>query len=126
MDYETIEKELKEMRLSKMAEEHTYRSVREDIVREYLDRKLPENWKDMSQFERKVWLDDSDNEGEILRDRICLLEIWVEALGGDRLNFSNQDQRELKAIMDHIGWVRSGNGRFGVYGFQRCYQRNKN
>lgn len=107
-------------------EEHTYRSVREDIVKEYLDRKLPENWKDMSQFERKVWLDGNDNEGEVLRDRICLLEIWVEALGGERLNFSNQDQRELRAIMDHIGWVRTGNGRFGVYGFQRCYQRNKN
>lgn len=107
-------------------EEHTYRSVREDIVREYLDRKIPENWKDMSQFERKVWLDDADNEGKVQRDRVCLLEIWVEALGGNRLQFSNSDQRELKAIMDRIGWERKGNARFGsIYGFQRAY-RNPN
>lgn len=104
-------------------EEHTYRSVREDIVREYLDRKLPENWKDMSQFERKVWLDDADNEGIETRECISLLEIWVEALGGERLNFSNQDQRELKAIMDHIGWPKgkAPRQRGREFGKQRVY-----
>lgn len=104
-------------------EEHTYRSVREDIVREYLDRKIPENWKDMSQFERKVWLDDADNEGIETRECISLLEIWVEALGGERLNFSNQDQRELKAIMDHIGWPKgkAPRQRGREFGKQRVY-----
>lgn len=104
-------------------EEHTYRSVREDIVREYLDRKLPENWKDMSQFERKVWLDDADNEGVEERDCVSLLEIWVEALGGERLDFSNQDQRELKAIMDHIGWPKgkAPRQRGREFGKQRVY-----
>lgn len=104
-------------------EEHTYRSVREDIVREYLDRKLPENWKDMSQFERKVWLDDANNEGIETRECISLLEIWVEALGGERLNFSNQDQRELKAIMDHIGWPKgkAPRQRGREFGKQRVY-----
>lgn len=104
-------------------EEHTYRSVREDMVREFLDRKLPENWKDKPIPERIEWLSQPDNEGTVIRDTVCLLEIWCELFEGNRRNFTNIDQREFKAIMDHIGWERVGNARLGPYGFQRAYQR---
>ena len=106
-------------------EEHTYRSVREDLVREYLDRKLPENWKNMSIFERTQWLDNPDNVGAVTRDRVCLLEIWCEVFNGNRNNFTNADQREFKAIMDHIGWHKGNAPRSAghAYGKQRVYLR---
>ena len=109
--------------VEQMQEEHTYRSVREDLVRSYLDRKLPSDWGAMGIAARSVWLEESSNEGTEDRMRVCLLEIWCELFNGNRSNFTNQDQRELKAIMDHIGWEKSGNGRQGPYGFQRVYRR---
>ena len=79
----------------------------------------------MTLFERKSWLENPDNQGTVERDRVCLLEIWCEVFDGSKLSFSNQDQREMKAIMTRIGWVRSkSNLRLGaIYGMQRCYLR---
>ncbi len=117
-----LDKELTET-ATKIQDDHTYHSVREDLVRDYLERKLPEGWKDMTLFERKSWLENPDNQGTVERDRVCLLEIWCEIFDGSKLSFSNQDQRELKAIMTRIGWERKGNARFGnIYGFQRAYR----
>lgn len=105
-----------------MQDQHTYRSVREDMVRDYLERKLPEGWKDMDIYARIQWLEDPKNEGTIERTRVCLLEIWCEVLNGAKNRFTNTDQRELKAIMDHIGWIREGTVR-SIYGKQRSYRR---
>ena len=117
-----LDRELTET-ATRIQDDHTYHSVREDLVRDYLERKLPEGWKDMTLFERKSWLENPDNQGTVERDRVCLLEIWCEVFDGNRVNFGNADQRELKAIMTRIGWDRKGNARFGAfYGFQRAYR----
>lgn len=57
------------------------------------------------------------------RTRVCLLEIWCEVLNGSKNKFTPVDQRELKAIMESIGWVRTKNPlRFGgIYGRQKAY-----
>ena len=114
--------------VEQMQEEHTYRSVKEDLVRDYLDRKLPSDWKDMSTMSRVAWLDDQTNEGTETRDRVCLLEIWCELFGGNKTNFTNVEQRELKSIMDHIGWEKGASPRQSGpgYGKQRCYIRPGN
>lgn len=108
-------------------EEYTYRSVREDMVREYLDRKLPANWLDMEVGARVQWLENPKNEGVEERDCVSLLEIWCEVFNDVKVRFSNSDQRELKAIMDHIGWKRTGaiRVRGASYGRQRVYLRPK-
>lgn len=79
----------------------------------------------MTLFERKSWLENPDNQGTVERDRVCLLEIWCEVFDGGKLSFSNQDQREMKAIMTRIGWERSkSNLQMGpAYGKQRAYLR---
>lgn len=117
-----MEPELEKEVLS-VQEEHTYRSVREDIVRDYLDRKLPDGWKNMDLPSRVMWLKDSDNEGTETRECVSLLEIWCEVFEGNRLNFTNSDQREMKAIMEHIGWERgkAPRQRGSAYGKQRVY-----
>ena len=35
------------------------------------------------------------------------MEIWVEVFNGARGNFPNTEQREINAILDHLGWERT-------------------
>lgn len=88
-------------------EAHTYRSVKEDQIYNYLERKLPDNWYEMSQSQRVLWLDEPKNVGTVRRDKVCLMEIWVEVFNGARGNFPNTEQREISAILDHLGWERT-------------------
>lgn len=113
---------------AQVQEDYTYRSVREDLVRDYLDRKLPEDWNKKEIYERQQWLADSENVGTVTRDKVCLLEIWCEVFSGNRTNFTNTDQREVKAIMDRVGWEKAKAPRqCGTnYGKQRVYVRNGN
>ena len=110
---------------AEVQEEHTFRSVREDLVRDYLDRKLPENWKDMELYERIQWLENPANTGTVVREKVCLLEIWCEVFNGSKNSFTNADQREMKAIMDRVGWRKADAPRqCGIsYGKQRVYIR---
>ena len=110
---------------AEVQEEHTFRSVREDLVRDYLDRKLPENWKDMELYERIQWLENPGNQGTVTREKVCLLEIWCEVFNGNKTSFTNTDQREMKAIMDRVGWRKAEAPRQcgKAYGKQRVYLR---
>lgn len=115
-----------EKKATEAQEEYTYRSVREDLVRNYLDTKLPKGWKDMDLGSRIQWLNDTDEDrvqGTEVRDCVSLLEIWCEVMQGSRIKFTNSDQRELKAIMDHIGWPKgkSPRQRGPEYGKQKVY-----
>lgn len=87
-------------------EEHTYRSVRESLINNYLERKLPMGWYDMDIADRILWLS-SDEEGVFERTKVCALEVWVECLGGNKNNFPNLDQREVKSVLDSLGWIRT-------------------
>lgn len=110
-----------------MQKEHTFTSVREDMVRDYLDRKLPDGWKDMDLYARTQWLEDPKNKGEDIRDCVSLLEIWCEVLNGAKNKFTPADQRELKAIMESLGWNKgpAPRQRGACYGKQRVYLNPK-
>lgn len=115
-----LEEELEKVAMEKQ-EEHTYTSVRDEQIANYLDRLLPEGWEAMTATQRKIWLDDEENVGTVRRDKVSMLEIWVEALGGGVNNFSNVDQREVRAIMSRLKWERSKNPMScrGSYGYKK-------
>lgn len=110
---------------NEMQEEYTYRSVKYDQIAEFLELELPEGWKDLDVTARRMWLDIRDKPGVQKRDKVCLLEIWMEVFEGTRSNFPNTDQREIADILLKIGWVKGkANRRFGKeYGQQRPYLR---
>ena len=60
---------------------------RAGIIADYLDRLLPPGWDDMDSYNRRAWLESGAN-GVTKREKVCILEIWTEALGGnpDRLD----------------------------------------
>ena len=110
---------------NEMQEEYTYRSVKYDQIAEFLELELPEGWTDLDVTARRMWLDTRDKPGVQKRDKVCLLEIWMEVFEGTRSNFPNTDQREIADILLKIGWVKGkANRRFGKeYGQQRPYLR---
>lgn len=106
-------------------EEYRYKSVREDQIAEFLEMELPEGWKNMELAARQMWLETHDKEGVEKRERVCLLEIWQEVLGGTKGYFPNADQREITDIIMKLGWIREpSKKRMGkAYGLQRTFTR---
>ena len=109
---------------------------REGLVREYLDKLLPEDWEEMSIVERRSFLagdefTDQKRTGTKRRERVCNLEIWTECFGKDSTTIRKQDSYELVSIMGKIdGWKRydgnkSGKLRFQGYGVQMAYVRDE-
>ena len=60
------------------------------------------------------------------RTRICAIEVWCEALGGDVRFFRKSDAAEINGVLGGIeGWKRSDRAmRIGAeYGVQRGFIR---
>lgn len=105
---------------------------REGLIREYLEKPLPDNWKDMDLFSRRVYLSGEDvtsAKGSTMRDRVCTLELWAECFSKDPASMRKTDSYELNGIMRKIeGWQKyegnkSGRVRFPIYGPQYAYER---
>lgn len=128
--YESGESLYLDKELSEMAEaEQTdamERDEREGIVREYLNKLLPEDWETRDIYERRNFINDELSEhGTIRRDRVCILEIWCECFGKDRGSLKRQDSNEIAAIMKRMPDWRPVNKsmRYGIYGVAKGYER---
>ncbi|MBQ9284228.1 MAG: hypothetical protein IJ216_04180 [Acidaminococcaceae bacterium] len=117
-----------------MQEAHSEVSEKLGLIQEYLDTKLPWQWKSMGLPERRAFLKGDDDilapnmVGEKVRDRVCVLEIWCEVFGGDPKNLTNLTSREINTLMDLIpGWERSKNAQDcgKLYGRQRIFIREQ-
>ena len=111
----------------KVQEAYEEENPRAGIVADYLDRLLPAGWEDMDVYARRTWLE-SGADGVMKRERVCSLEIWAEALGGnpDRLDrYAIKDIRDIMAGLK--GWTRANNRLVYIkpYGRQRYYERSE-
>ena len=110
-------------------EEHREASSREGIVREFMERPVPDDWSKWPLDKRRMFWGGvtmgSDSPHLVPRDRICALEVWCEAFGGSVKEMKNTDTRELNAIMAATpGWQKSvGTLHFGPYGTQRGFTK---
>ena len=111
-------------------EKHAVHSEKEGIIREFLEKEIPDNWGKLDLAARKRFWEGTFQPVDCemrKRDRVCAVEIWCEALGGDMKYFKQTDAREINGILGKLGgWERLTNGsRFGFYGLQRGYARVK-
>lgn len=110
-------------------EEHREASSREGIVREFMERPVPDDWSKWPLDKRRMFWGGvtmgSDSPHLVPRDRICALEVWCEAFGGSVKEMKNTDTRELNAIMAATpGWQKIGGTlHFGPYGTQRGFTK---
>lgn len=118
--------------VAKVAQEkqETYReaSPKEGVIREFLEKKIPTDWKEKSQAQRRSFFNSEfqvkDESSMVERDRICAAEVWCECFGGDLKQMRRQDTIEINGILNCIdGWQRISSVRFGPYGTQRGYTR---
>lgn len=105
-------------------EGHSEQDPREGIIRDFLDREVPHNWKDKSINERKLYWSNEFGKNEVLtepRDRVCAAEIWVEALNNDLRFMKRIDAIQINDILGQIeGWEKKKSVcRYGPYGRTR-------
>ena len=102
---------------------------REGIVREYLDRLLPENWNEMSIYQRRDYIRSPDDptlsKGTVHRQTVSNIEIWCECFDKPKEDIKSSDSYAIAAIMEHIGgWEKTKKFSYlPIYGKQRIYSR---
>lgn len=109
-------------------EDHREQHPWEGIIQDFIDRPVPADWQKWELNRRRMFWGDGFHEATlelVPRDRICALEIWCEALGGDTKNMRRADTLTVNSILDRMrGWERTKNGaRFGYCGLQKGFQR---
>lgn len=106
---------------------------REGLVREYLDLLLPENWDDLSIYDRRNFVNDTDGGivpiGTVKRNLVSIIEIWCECFGKEKADLKAKDSRKISAMLVKIGWQpydgnKNHTKMVKVYGKQRCMMRN--
>lgn len=115
----------------KMQQEAMESDDREGIVQDYLDRLLPDNWASM---DIRAFLGGGEFEtvgvkGTVMRERVCIMEIWVECFGKERQNLKKADSYEIEGILNKIGgWKKydsntTGKTKVPLYGVQKTFVR---
>lgn len=109
-------------------EEHSEHNAKEGVIREFLERKIPADWHKRTLAQRRMfWSGEfgkADDGALVERTKVCALEIWCEALGGDMKFFRKSDAAEINAVLASAeGWERAASPLRigGEYGSQRGY-----
>ncbi|MGK9252382.1 VapE domain-containing protein [Paenibacillus humicus] len=102
---------------------HMESDPREGLIREYLEKPLPENWVRLEIWERRDYLEKPD--GDRPRTRICTAEIWAEALGQDPARFNSKESRPIYDILRRLPeWKEMGKkAKFKHYGVQWAFEK---
>ena len=102
---------------------------REGLVKEYLERRLPDNWDSLDVFDRRNYLRDyckpNQPEGVKVRETVSNLEIWCECFGKPKEDIKPSDSYAIAAIMLRMeGWRKTDERETQpIYGRQRLYKR---
>lgn len=112
----------------RLQEGHTDESPLAGLIRDYVERPLPDNWAKLDLGERRDYIygDGLDMpEGTVPRDRVCAMEVWVELLNGDPKKLTRIQAIEINDILRKMkGWEQPLGGiRFAHYGKQKGFLR---
>lgn len=107
---------------------HTEIDARTELIQDYLEILLPEDWASKNIYQRREFLNSSSEiseVGTVRRDRVVIHEIWCECLGGQTKDITKYNTHDLHDIMKKMkGWQQhTSTMRSGVYGTQRGYVR---
>lgn len=106
---------------------HRERSAREGLIREFIERDVPEDWKDWNLERRRMYWAGAvaDSLNKVKRNKICALEVWCELFQGDFKGMKYQDAFEINGIIGMMdGWKKQKNGsRYGYCGLQRGFEK---
>lgn len=106
---------------------HSKVDDRTGIIEHYLNTRLPENWDDKELPVRRLYFeaDALTAKGSIVRDYVCMAEIWCECLGNEKDTMDRYKTRDINEILKGLPdweYVQSTKN-FKLYGKQKYYQR---
>ncbi len=110
-------------------EGHREVSGKEGLIMDFLERKIPSNWDQLSIQSRKMFLAGNQRLDDgiqlVERQKVCAAEIWTECLGGDMKLLKGSDSREINGILAKArGWKKLKSlKRFGPHGPQRGFEK---
>lgn len=109
-------------------EAHRETSSKEGLIMDFVDRPVPLDWAKWPLEKRRMFLNGEDAGSEtqlVPRDRICALEIWCEAFGGQPKDFRYAEASEINDILRSLPeWEKTSSSiRFGYCGKQRGFLR---
>lgn len=106
-------------------EEFTERTPIQGLIEEYLDRLFPADYEDRFLAQRLDFLNgDLGEEGTETKNSFSLIELWTEALGRRKDEYTVVNARELSnAVKALKGWKRDKQARQKIYGPQVIYRR---
>lgn len=106
-------------------EEFTERTPIQGLIEEYLDRLFPADYEDRFLAQRLDFLNgDLGEEGTETKNSFSLIELWTEALGRRKDEYTVVKARELSnAVKALKGWKRDKQARQRIYGPQVIYRR---
>ena len=99
------------------------------MVEVYLNTLLPEAWSTMNLYQRRNWLQDTDDptrpKGTMLRTQVCNAEIWSECFGRNPSDMKPADSYAIATLMYQLdGWEKSPKlCTVPLYGRQRVCKR---
>lgn len=110
-----------EQEAKRQQEEHSEQDPREGIVRDFLDREVPLDWKDKSLSNRKLYWSGEFGKTDVPtepRDRVCAPEVWVECLNNDLRFMRRIDTIQINDMLDNISGLKKHKSvsRYGPYG----------
>jgi hypothetical protein len=110
-------------------EEHREASPWEGMIEDFLETEVPLSWDDMDISERRTFLNGNTQLDEPLMKirKVCIAEIWVECLNGEKRYMKRQDSDVIARIMRRMpGWESFPSSTvFGPYGKQKGYRRKQ-
>ena len=108
-------------------EDHREASVREGLIRDFMERDVPTNWLEWPLDKRRDYWAGACKGQDIPtmpRDRICAAEVWCELFNGAPRDIKQTDTREINAVLASTpGWEANRGMKFGPYKQQRGYRR---
>lgn len=98
----------------------------EGRIREFLSKKVPLDWANWSEEERRSWWQDAfvdrEHTAQVGRNRICVAEIWCELMGQSMDRLDSRQARRIGAALSNLpGWTKHGVLACGPYGRQKTW-----
>lgn len=108
-------------------EEHREKHPWEDTIKDFLELDVPEDWADW-ELNRRLAFWNGGVKGEmplVPRTKICVREIWQEALGQPLALLDQQKSRVISGVLERLNdWDRRSTVRCGKpYGTQKGFTR---
>lgn len=106
-------------------EEFTEESPLVGIIENYVNTLFPEDYEERTEQQRADFLAGSlDEVGTVQKNTFCLMELWVEAMGRRKDEYTSGKGRELSIAMRQLkGWRKGKLKRTKLYGTQVIYTR---